>query len=242
MIVIERYDSREATHGPDTGDVQLRYSIVGIEDDSTVRALLEAAAPPTYADLPLRDYHYAHEGGGVWNCTVTYSRKNNPDDASDWAFDTGGGTAHITHSLETVDAYSLPGTMAPPFAQAINVANDQINGCDIITPNLTFRATHHFTDSQVTAAYKRRLAALTGTVNDGPFEGFQKGEVLFLGASGTRRGSEKWAITFSFLAIPNVLPRLSSRGPIEAGSSREHPARSLAFRGCPAAAPLKRHR
>ncbi len=40
-------------------------------------------------------------------------------------------------------------------------------------------------------------------VNSGPFRGFAAGEVLFLGASGTKRGGGDWEITFRFAASRN---------------------------------------
>jgi len=48
------------------------------------------------------------------------------------------------------------------------------------------------------------LFQLTGRVNTGAFKGFNAGEVLFLGASGSRRGYGDWEITFRFAASPNV--------------------------------------
>jgi hypothetical protein len=41
-------------------------------------------------------------------------------------------------------------------------------------------------------------------VNASGFKGFAKGEVLFLGASGSKRGLDDWEITFRFAASPNV--------------------------------------
>ena len=58
----------------------------------------------------------------------------------------------------------------------------------------------------MTTAYKKRLAELTGTVNNGKFKGYAPGEVLFLGASGSRRGKhsdDDWEITFRFAVSPN---------------------------------------
>ena len=48
---------------------------------------------------------------------------------------------------------------------------------------------------------------LTGKVNSSSFKGFDAGEVLFLGASGTRRGTgskDLWEITFKFAVSPNT--------------------------------------
>jgi len=56
----------------------------------------------------------------------------------------------------------------------------------------------------VTPAYKATLFALTGRVNDGTFKGFAAGECLFLGATGSKRGSGDWEITYRFAASPNA--------------------------------------
>ncbi|MEO0513610.1 MAG: hypothetical protein AAF108_12090 [Planctomycetota bacterium] len=59
----------------------------------------------------------------------------------------------------------------------------------------------------MTNSYKGALFSLTGKVNSGGFRGFAAGEVLFLGATGARRGTgpdDDWEITFRFAASPNV--------------------------------------
>ncbi len=40
-------------------------------------------------------------------------------------------------------------------------------------------------------------------VNNASWKGFAAGECLFLGASGSKRGSDDWEITFRFAATPN---------------------------------------
>ena len=60
--------------------------------------------------------------------------------------------------------------------------------------------------TRVSTSYKKTLAALTGTVNKSSFRGFSAGEVLFLGASGTKRSRKAtapWEITFRFAVSPN---------------------------------------
>ena len=45
---------------------------------------------------------------------------------------------------------------------------------------------------------------MTGTVNNRKFRKYNPGEVLFLGASGTKRGSDDWELVFRFAASPNM--------------------------------------
>jgi len=84
------------------------------------------------------------------------------------------------------------------------VTTDSVEGTDITVPVYAFTETHYIPDALVTAAYKATLFSLTGRTNKSTFKGFQPGEVLFLGATGTKRGTDDWEITFRFAASPNV--------------------------------------
>ena len=73
-------------------------------------------------------------------------------------------------------------------------------------PVLNFTETHTINGGRVTTSYKKTIGSLTGTVNKSGFRGFSAGEVLFLGASGTKRSkkySAPWEITFRFALSPN---------------------------------------
>ena len=75
---------------------------------------------------------------------------------------------------------------------------------DITVPVYNFTETHYVATGLVTGAYKAALFALTGKVNNATFRGFAPGEVLFQGASGSKRGPDDWEITYRFAASPNV--------------------------------------
>jgi len=86
-------------------------------------------------------------------------------------------------------------------------------------PVYNFSETHYIDAGFVTQAYKLTLFALTDRVNNSVFRGFAAGEVLFLGASGSKRGEEDWEITFRFAASPNVegltignIPNINKKG------------------------------
>ena len=81
-----------------------------------------------------------------------------------------------------------------------------VNGVDVTMPVLNFTETHTLSGSRVSTSYKKTLASLTGTVNRSGFRGFSAGEVLFLGASGTKRSkksSAPWEITYRFAVSTN---------------------------------------
>jgi len=141
----------------------------------------------------------------VWEGTVRYGPRQPPQMGdSSYQFETGGGTQHITHSIQTVGRYAPPGKTAPDFQGAIGVTHDNVEGVDITVPVYNFSETHYIAVELVTNSYKATLFYLTGKVNNAPFRGFATGEVLFLGASGSQRGQEDWEITFKFAASPNV--------------------------------------
>jgi hypothetical protein len=100
--------------------------------------------------------------------------------------------------------------VAPDFQGAIGVSADGVEGIDITIPVYHFAETHSKPNAQITGAYKGVLFNLTGKVNSDGFRGFAPGEVLFLGASGSKRGSgwggaeADWEITYRFAASPNV--------------------------------------
>ena len=209
ITVAEKPDSRPSSTGQEAS-VDLHYTIRGTADDVAAKAALLAAAPAEHDGLVrqtarIDPVHIDATNGAacVWDGTVRYGRTSNPPPEtgeSTFSFDTGGGTQHITQSLQTVGKYPAG---APDFQGAVGVTHDAVEGVDITVPVYNFSETHYLADSVVTPAYKATLFALTGTVNNAAFKGFAAGEVLFLGASGSKRGNADWEITFRFAASPN---------------------------------------
>ena len=200
ITIDEKFDSREATVG-ESPTAQRLYIVQGTDDDLLVQSLVAATAPLIYNGLKREGFSIKPLGGGVWECAVQYVEFTSE---SQFTFDTGGGTQHITVSRRTVQVRVAPGEIAPDFQGAIGVNGDQIEGTDVTVPVYQFTETHYIDDAVVTPAYKAALFYLTGRVNNAPFKGFASGEVLFLGASGSKRGFGDWEITFRFAASPNV--------------------------------------
>ena len=215
MSLTEKYDSRKITTGED-GDAQSAefvYTLTGVADENSARILATNSTASTYGDLirksiTLEPVHVdtTDLAACIWEVTVQYGEQTEPEEGeSSFSFDTGGGTQHITQSLGTVGRYAASGT-APDFGGAIGVTHDNVEGVDITIPVYNFSETHYLPASQVTSAYKGTLFNLTGKVNSGSFRGLAAGECLFLGASGSRRGTapeDDWEITFKFAGSPN---------------------------------------
>ena len=210
ITVTEKFESRRSTTG-DNPSAELGYTVRGTEDDLAARTAVESASPTTYDNLPRQAVAVEPVGPDHWDATVRYAPNqiSSPPQTGDsvFNFDTGGGTQHITQSKATVGIYAAPGSTAPSFQGAIGVTADSVNGVDITVPVYQFSETHYLPPEVVTESYKGTLFSLTGKVNNGSFRGFAAGELLFLGASGSRRGTgadDDWEITFRFAASPNV--------------------------------------
>jgi len=203
VTVHEKWDSRETTISEDS-TVDLRFVIRGTDDDAAANTALLAASPVLYGGLVRQSLHTERIAEYEWDGSVRYGRLEPPQTGdSSFSFDTGGGTQHITQSLATVGAYSVDGP-PPDFRGAVGVTRDSVDGVDITVPVYNFTETHYIATGLVTTAYKAALFYLTGQVNNATFRGFAPGEVLFLGASGSKRGPDDWEITYRFAASPNV--------------------------------------
>ena len=215
MSLTEKHDSRKITTGEDGAarSAEFVYTLTGVADENSARILATNSTASTYGDLirksiTLEPVHVdtTDLAACIWEITVQYGEQTAPEEGeSSFSFDTGGGTQHITQSLGTVGSYAASGT-APDFGGAIGVTHDNVEGVDITIPVYNFSETHYLPASQVTSAYKGTLFNLTGKVNSGSFRGLAAGECLFLGASGSRRGTapeDDWEITFKFAGSPN---------------------------------------
>jgi hypothetical protein len=198
--ISEDYNSRPFTLGQQAGR-ELLYSIQGTEDEDEVRALILSVAPLAYRGLAIENIRAEPLGNGMWKGFATYVRLENDNE---FTFDTGGGTVKITQSLFTVNAYGVGGATPPDFRGAIGVSEDRVEGVEITTPAYAWTETHYFDDAIVTGMLKANIYGLTGRTNNALFKGLAAGECLFHGASGNKRGDEKWGITFHFIGSPNA--------------------------------------
>jgi hypothetical protein len=208
VTLTEKLDSRKWTTG-DNASVEMTYILTGTSDDLTAKTLIENSTATYYNGLVRQSIQIEPEwvdetaGDGQWVVTVRYGiRPPSEVGESSFAFDTSGGTQHITQSLGTVASYAASGT-PPDFGGAVGVTHDSVEGVDITIPVYSFSETHYLDDAFVTPAYKGTLFNLTGKVNDAAFKGLAAGECLFLGASGAKRGTADWEITYRFAGSPN---------------------------------------
>ena len=213
--VEEAYEERDETINADgdVTEVEIPYIVFGVDDESKALAQVKANHKSVSGRALESVETVERINADTWKVKAVYEVDEDGDDDATgdddedqtvFAFDTGGGTKHLNQSLKTDGRYPND---APDFGGAIGVDNEgNVNGVDVTMPVLNFTETHVMNGNRVTTSYKKTLAALTGTVNKSSFRGFSAGEVLFLGASGTKRSkkaSAPWEITFRFAVSPN---------------------------------------
>ena len=187
------------------------YFIGDAADENDVEAKIAASVPSTYGSLILENTEIAERlADDTWKVIARYKRpdiqgythKGNPDKT--YAFDTGSETVHITQSRATIARH---GVRASALQQgAINCDGQTVRGLDVPMPAPTFSETHWWSDAEMTSAYKRLLAKAAYRVNGATWRDYSKGEVLFVGASGSRRGDDwddPWEVTYKFAVREN---------------------------------------
>ena len=201
--VKEKFGSGSLVDNFSAPSAEYSYIITGTTDESAALAALEAFAP-TVTPGGLQRMNVTiepMEGDGFWHGQCSYGRHE-----YSFQFDTSGGTKHVIASKSTVHAYGT-GAATADNGNLIGVTGaatgQTVEGCDITVPVFAFSETHFMAQADVTQAYTLILHGLTGKTNTATFRGFAPGEVLFMGASGSRRSNDDWEITFHFQASKN---------------------------------------
>jgi len=223
LVWVEDGDSRQATivrkGRKATSSYVKSYKVFGTSDDTALHTEINTQVSqngaywqyPGVQNMKLRaeSYSVSFLGDNAWQVTINYSKDGAEDGAAPLkrarSFDTTGGTQHITQ------AYSETrfGTNAPDQKKAIGVDSNGVNGVDIVVPQLQWQETYDVPNTYVTSAWIRGVSGVTGTTNNAPFRGFEAGEVLFLGCSGSQewddeKGRGPWSLSFRFVASKNV--------------------------------------
>ena len=124
-----------------------------------------------------------------------------------WSFDTQGGNVKVYTSQATA---KFPNT-APSFNACIDVNDDaEVQGVEIVIPALKLSCRKRWIKNNALykwdtfQAYIRALASVTGTTNNASWQGYQIGELLFLGATGEFQDGKDNEIEYHFAASANV--------------------------------------
>lgn len=204
-VVEELFQGRTETVAAKSS-AEIPYVVRQAADEAAVKAAALASTPDIYAGMLRKSIEISERvNQDTWKITVRYEKAEQEEQEEEpepaYSFDTGGGTQHITQSIQTVGKYGPKASEL--LGGAIGFDGEHVQGVDITIPVFNFSETHFLPNSVVNTSYKANIFNMTGKVNSGGFRGFAAGEVLFLGASGSRRGEEDWEISFRFAALPN---------------------------------------
>jgi len=202
--VAELFSDRSEVLSTENPRLEIHYIVTGAIDESDVKAAVIASVALVIGGLTKRTVTIDERvNEDSWKVIVTWEFQSFEleEGESSFSFDTGGGSQHISQSISTVSSYGPKASTL--LGGAIGFDGENIQGVDITVPVYNFSETHVFPSTTVTNAYKQALFSATGKVNIAAFKGFAAGEVLFLGASGSKRGDDDWEISFRFAASPN---------------------------------------
>ncbi len=201
-VIEELFQGRSETLA-EKSSAEIPYAVRGASDESQVKAMALAGTPSWYAGMPRKSIEVVERvNATTWKVSVRYETLDvQSGNEPVISFDTGGGSQHITQSIQTRAKYGP--AASDKLEGAIGFDGENVAGVDITVPVYSFSETHYLPAVAVTATYRGNLFRLTGTVNADWFRGFQPGECLFLGASGSRKGAEDWEISYKFAAQPN---------------------------------------
>ena len=220
IIVNEASTGRKVDTGPNKYSLEMVYKIQGVlaSDGFTqidaYNKLIDETDESLLMGLVTRTGATATEidgGSGQYEGVVRYEFTNDqPKQTGETSFnfDTAGGTIHIVSNIATSNKYP---SGAPDPQGLINAKEDSVDGLDVSAPLFSFTATRYMTISDVSSTYVGHLYNLTNKVNsaditmtvDGLSLSFAHGELLFLGATGSRRGQGDVEVSLKFSAAPN---------------------------------------
>lgn len=206
-------EGTEVTTGA-SPSVTLKYYVDGAANENAALDAVLSTCPSTYNGMPRQSRSAEPISDTKYIVTAKYAPQESNDQGSSgsappessYEFNTSGGSETMFVSLSTKQRVALPGgAPAADYHGGVNVTDDGPQGVERTVPVFSFSETHYKTAASVSNAYVGTVFSLTGTVNNAAFRGFAAGEVLFLGARGSKRGvNVDWEITYSFAASPNV--------------------------------------
>lgn len=186
-----------------------RYVSNGLDSEFSVASFAYSAIPLTAlvdGQVVYRDkISVESRGFRLYDVEATYTEKPNQQGQWTFNFDTTGATVQIMASKETPGKYGAGGNpFIPNYKGAIEYDGVNVNGTQIVIPALKLTAQYKHPQGIVTIAYAKFLASLTGTSNSKKFLGFDPGEILFLGATGSDGTNAEAEVSYMFAASSNV--------------------------------------
>lgn len=179
-------------------------------DITALYANVTAFAPPSFLGLSPTDVSWDEgEDDGHTEFEITYGSAEPPEATLRVGFDTTGGQVRARASSATT-SYPASGRTAPDFKHAVEVADGEPQGVDVVIPALKLTFTYKWPRGVVTVNDAKNIAGLTGKTNNAAWYGFAAGELLFLGATGEIDLVTPTEIQYQFAASANATLSIGS--------------------------------
>jgi len=143
----------------------------------------------------------------TFEASVGYKKAKRPDppetNAEEVSFDISSQTIKVTQSKETISKTAASGD-APDFKGGVGFDGEKFQGADVMVEAFSFSITLYKPIAQITNAYIQTLRNAAFRTNTDTFKGMAPGECLFVGASGSKRNEDDYAIAHKFMAVKNA--------------------------------------
>lgn len=195
------------------GEISRRYSVTGVSTEvaavTAVRNFLLLTLGPTFAIGSLvLDKIQATEEDGQYIATAnwrTFARRSQPAmGESQFNFEMSLDPVRVKIPVGGITVFkaSSAETWAPQLINDLGNGEDP-EGIDVYEPVYEESETHWGPTAALTPAYRNLLKSCVGKVNASAFKGWQPGEVLLRGITGTRRGANDSELTFRWSVREN---------------------------------------
>ncbi len=176
------------------------FVVTGATTEASCFSIAQAASDTFRFGLWRQNITATHEGNGVWRGLVHYGPFQRS--VGNWrlAFDTTGGTLHVTHSKAMRAKFGV----GAPDTRAIGAHDGQVDGADLIIPALKLNWTFRHPVGAMPLSRIKQLARYTGYVNNNSWMTFDANELLFLGVTGSEGSDCETDIQYSFAASQNA--------------------------------------
>lgn len=212
----EAYDSRNGGMGQSNAfDLVyfVMYDDLTFLDELVATDYALANKPLSYKGLDYLSYKIKQVVLGMYEFTLNYgtNQYQTTTGTSSLQFTVGGGSIRVTNSLSHTNyRHATLVDAAMDFKGAVGVelsgnsGQVRVNGVDVFAPILEYSYQSLFENDVVTDSYVETIFNLCGRINNAPFNNRAAGTVLFKGAHGSRKGDDKWEISFDFAYSPNA--------------------------------------
>jgi len=217
LNLYELATSREEERAVDSAGITLKWIALFSTDHAAVYVATLIVAPPSFEGYRRQKVRCEPQTGGVWMCTVEYGFSaetqtedpeppETPDESKplgpDYAIDITAAQVHINQSKQTISRTSYSPNNPPNYQGAINVTRDRVEGTDVFAPKFEFTITVQ--RYPVLLPYLRLIRSLVATTNKNKWRGFEAGELIYLGMTGTCKPGEVWSLTHKFAVGTNL--------------------------------------